>query len=294
MIYVASVLGFGDSLITLSLLEKVPSGAAKPAVVLGTKVTTEVANTLVSADWWERRTIFERIPGFYDLRVRGGVTAMRDFATFFRFARKNLTGSDVLMLEKADWRAPLLSLGHGARVVAAGGGSAYQGRKALVEELFGTTIRLAPCGRPATWPRRVVVNPSARHESRCLSDDLLRRMLAFLHEHGSQVVLVDPTGRYRPFANDVDEYLLAPGLGAAAASVRQGEFYIGPDSFVLHLAYYYGKPFFTFFLPDWFYFAPPGTLELGNYAVLDSSLDAEVVVARMRSLFGGSTGARGP
>lgn len=285
LIYLASLLGFGDALVSLSLLEKIRPAKPDQVVVLGTGLTSAVLGTLKHPPWWKQRELFGGIPGFYELRTQSPLSAVRDLAFLSRLLRNTLNESDQLLLEKQDWRSSLLSVGNKGIVVTPRGTSAYQARKEMLEMVFSSSITLPHCQKPAIRPKKVLINPSARQAVRCFSGELLKVLLGFFSTKGCEVTLLDPTGQYEAFAERSAAYMRAPSLASAARAVRESDFYVGPDSFFLHLAYYYDKPFFTFFLPGWFYFAPPGTLDLGNYAISEPSMDLKLVIFKLEKVF---------
>ena len=262
MIRLATLLGYGDNLISLSLLERLNSHL--DIQVVGTQITTAVC-TLMSRPPLISEVLLPDVASFYTLRQSGLAAALRDSFHFRRWADQVLRPNDTLIVEKKDIRNQLLLLGHPCRLLQIERvEGAYLDRQRTIENLLGKRLLERP--RPQITPaQRIVINPSARARDRHLPKEIVEQVQNVANGLGLVLSVVDTTGSYDFMRGKVDRYLYKPTLLAAAAELRAGQRYIGPDSFFMHLAFYYGVPHLGFFWPHDTYFAPPGTLENGSF-----------------------------
>jgi len=275
------MMGYGDSLITLSLLER--AGAAAQGIrVVGTGVTAAVAALLRSPVPLSQQ-LFGDVAAFYVVRERGALRAAADFARFRRWSR-GLGADDTLVFEKADWRHRWLVPPGRCRVLQVPRAStAYADRERLLRPWLGEQ----PWPRspaPNGVARRLLINPSARASARELGRPLLDEALRLAAEAGAEVCLLDPQGRHAGLKAQVQSYLHGAPLGEAAAALRESDRYLGPDSFFMHLAYYYGKPQLALFHPHNMYFLPPGLDQSGEYLHFAQAQGAPLQAALRRLL----------
>ena len=86
MRYYVTLLGLGDNLISLSLLEQLDSKVN----VLGTKHTKNVAQLMgIDHNQVEIDVVFNDIPAFYDIKKQGVVKAVKDFFVLIRKINKS-------------------------------------------------------------------------------------------------------------------------------------------------------------------------------------------------------------
>lgn len=282
MIYVATLMSYGDCLITLSLIEKA-GPAASEFRVIGTAVTRAVAGLMrrpppMSAE------IFDDVAAFYNVRTRGVAAAIRDLVHFRRWAGHSLGATDTLILEKGGLRNRLLTSRRWCSVIEVPRAmGAYVDRERALRPFLGK-LPWQPNPVARGVAHRLLVNPSARMETRVLSNSVIESVLNIASECGSEVCLIDVDGRYQALESRVHTYMEHPSLADAAAALRHADRYIGPDSFFMHLAYYFRVPYLAFFWPTDMYFAPPGLLEGGNYITYADAADANLLRAKLRML----------
>lgn len=266
---VVCLMAYGDALITLSLIEDLPRDPDRWRVI-GTGVTAKVSALL-------RRPIpvTEILPdkaAFNTIKERGLHAAVHDFRIARRELRLCTAPGDVLAFERSDWRnRALLSPGRRGDYAPRLRG-AYADRLIQAERLFGTMRPWPPGTAPQRAIRTVMINPCARYRNRWLSARLMDNVLRLCTERGWKLTLVDPCAQYVHHAEHAERYLRRPSLEQAADALRGVDLYIGPDSFFVHLAYYYAIPHFAFFHPDNLYFQTPGMRENANWC---SFADAE-------------------
>jgi hypothetical protein len=280
LIHLASILGYGDSLISLSLLERAAGAGVR---VLGSGVTQSVSGLLrnpVALD----KLLFDDVAAFYVLKERGPLAAARDLLRFRRWARRTLTGADTLILENNDRRNRWIVPAGGCTVIEVPRSTtAYQDREAALWPFLGAQ----------PWPlaavqgavaRRLLINPSARAHTRVLPMHIVAKALRAAAEVGAEVCLIDVDGGFAKLRAQVKTYLRAPPLAAAAAALREADRYFGPDSFFMHLAYYHRVPQLALFHPENIYFMPPGMKEQGQYLYFSEAADSKRLGEKLRQL----------
>lgn len=288
MIYVLSILGYGDCLITLSLLEQsqIP---AHDCVVVGSRVTTEVAHLLDRFDL----SIVSLLPNrcsLFTLKTaikKGEIRSLlADWRAIRQWGRGVLIPRDTVIVEKSDWRNRLLFSGaYELRQIARMDG-AYLDRATELSHHF-CTISLRSCATLEKKPQHLLVNPCAGSRGRSLSYSLINVMFRAAENEKVAVSLIDPDGSYKAFKDRAFRYIWAPTLTDSDRLLRDTDLYIGPDSFFMHLAYYRGIPFFAFFQRGNVYFAPPGMIEANNYMFFDEARDQRKLDSRLRNLLSG-------
>jgi hypothetical protein len=283
------LLGYGDNLITLSLLEKASAGKNNLQVV-GTGITKAVAELMRSPPSLAYE-LFDDLAAFYAIKQRGIAAAARDLLLFRRWSREVLSAADCLILESRDPRNHFLVPVRGCSVIQIPRTKgAYADREEALRPYVGE-VRWPRCASPKKRAAQLLVNPSARHVSRILPEHVIDLTLRVAEDVGTEVVLLDVDGRFGLFQSRVSKYLLRPPLGDALHVLEQADCYVGPDSFFMHLAYYLRLPFLAFFSPQNVYFAPPGTLESGNCIYNPFSPDLGSYELKLRNLLtaGGDT-----
>lgn len=282
MIYLATLLGYGDCLITLSLLEKARERASDIRLV-GTGITQSVLG-LISSPISLSMRLFDDVAAFYVIRERGLAAAGRDLAKFRAWAQKSLSRDDILLLENAIFFNPLLVPGVSAAVLQVPRTQgAYMDRELVFRPYLGVQA-FEPCAAPRRPARLLLINPSARARVRRLTANTVETALCAAAAAGAQVCLVDADGSHGQFKSRVQTYLLKPPLSESAAALKNADAYVGPDSFFMHLAYYYRIPFLGFFRPSNLYFMPPGTREQGNFILYPKAQDEKILVRKLDSL----------
>jgi hypothetical protein len=262
MVYFLSLLGYGDCLITLSLLEQ-QDRADSTCTVIGTALTARVLSLL------ERSpvpvvTLLPDMAAFYAIRTNSLARIVSDVLTV-RSWTCSLTTDDVVVLENSDWRNRLLGIGRAGRVIDVPRRVGAYFDRASAFSALGGTVSLPSCAQPVDKARRLVLNPSARHRSRFLPPVVIEEALLAAKDAGVSVCLIDTEGTLGEWRRLVADYLVAPTLAESAAQLRAADRYLGTDSFFMHLAYYRRIPFLAFFHQANRYFAPPGMLETGNF-----------------------------
>ena len=120
----------------------------------------------------------------------------------------------------------------------------------------------------------------ARLQHRVAAIDSILHMVT---EFGTEVCLIDVDGRYAVLQSRIHTYLRRPSLNDAVMALREADRYIGPDSFFMHLAYYFRIPFLAFFRPTDMYFAPPGMLKQGNYITFSDAAHKDQLRRKLRT-----------
>jgi len=257
------LLGYGDTLITASLLEQ--AGAAASGIrIVGTGLVPRVAEVMrhpIRVD----EVIFDEMPAFYTVKKRGIRAALADIQAFRRWSQTGLAaGSTVVFEREPKLRNRALVAGRGCRLVeVAKQDTAYADRARVLSALLGCDIALPPAPLGASPARSLLINPSSRVPAKALSPAVVERLTRQARAAGVDVVLIDVDGEYAGLRSQVSEYQLKPRLADAVATLRRVDRYLGPDSFFLHLAYYYRIPALAFFADDNHYFRPPGLFESG-------------------------------
>lgn len=255
------LMAYGDSLITLSQLEQCDNTGNWR--IIGTGVTRKVAALLT-----QPLDVIEILPdkaAFNSIKEYGAQAALRDFfAVRHKLSLLSQPG-DWLVFERCDLRNGLLMPRSRRQYCAARERGAYEDRRLLVQKALGSSREWKPGARLSGPIRRILVNPCARYSHRWLTDRLMSNVIRLCRSNRWQIVLVDPCGQYGAFASEVDLYQLRPQLMEAAAELRRSDLYIGPDSFFMHLAYYYGLPHIGFFHLDNLYFMTPDMQRRGNW-----------------------------
>ncbi len=264
-----SVLGYGDALISLQLLQQTAASAV-PLLIAGTSVTQEIQSKIVGTDIAVARVL----PGhaaFFRIRYAGLRQSLQEILAFRAWAEATLTADDIVLFEKPDVRNRLI-LGRcrARRVEPQVTDSSYLDRKRMIEQVTGCELALPDCAQPAQAPRSVLINPSAAALHREIALPVMHNLITLFRQHGLRISITDPDGKFLGNRELFDEYHGRLDLTAAAALVRNHDVYVGPDSFFIHLAYYLRVPFIAL-VPtvDFnFYFAPPASKRLRNFVAM--------------------------
>lgn len=276
MIYIFSMLGYGDCLITLSLLEQQRhQEITDNYVVVGTKITSSVGE-LMREPPSSIVSLLPDVASFYVVKEQGALRAFADAKTVRRWGRQIITSKDVIIFEKEDWRNRwLLPREVGAVWQVPRQSTAYLDRALLFQNVFDVSLKFRSCALPSTPPRRLLLNPSARHRERVLQPPVMKAIFDLTRDIGIGVCLIDVDGSFEDWRNEALEYVKSPSLNESKNLLDTADCYLGPDSFFVHLAYYLGIPFFGFFRQENMYFSPPGMIEAKNYIHFDEARDIE-------------------
>jgi ADP-heptose:LPS heptosyltransferase len=269
MIHFVCTMAYGDSLITLSQLEHCQE--RNDWRIIGTAVTRKVAALLTHP-----LAVTEILPdkaAFNSIKEYGLLAAARDFLHVRNALRQLSSTGDTLAFERYDVRNALLVPRGRCAAYAPRAEGAYSDRRRLIENLLGRSQAWRLTSKPGTPLQRVVINPCARYRHRWLSSAIMQNVIRLCAERGWELTVVDPSGEYQDIARRVNDYVSRPLLSTAAGILRHSDLYIGPDSFFLHLAYYYGVPHFGFFYPDNLYFMTPGMRAISSWMTFEMAQD---------------------
>jgi len=276
VIQFVSLMAFGDALITLSLLQKCQARGGEFRII-GTGVTRQVASLF--AEEFPLVEVLADKAAFNTIKERGGVAAVRDFIAAAAGLRRLTRRGDILAFERADIRNRLLIPPGRTGSYAPYTSQVYEDRRTQMAALFGESSPWPVVSAPASPVERVLINPCARYRRRRLQGQVMDNVVALSRQRGWELTLVDPCAEYAGYAGQVDRYLSRPALAEAAEALRDVDFYIGPDSFFVHLAYHYRIPHFGFFYPDHLDFQPPGMYAAGNWATFTEAADPQKLPA---------------
>ena len=269
----ASILGYGDALISLQLLQQASPFPA-PLRIAGTAITQDV-QTAIKTDLSVTRVLPDHA-AFFRIRAAGFRRCVEDIRAFRRWSESALSRDDSVLFEKRDFRNHLILGRCGARIIEPETtDSSYVDRKNMIERVTGRKLVLADCHRPAAGVRSVLINPSARARHREIPTDVMQNLVTIFRRRGIRVSITDPAKQFADISSLFDQYLGRLDLADAMALMRGHDLHIGPDSFFIHVAYYLRVPFFTIlpWLDFDFYFAPPGSKGLGNFIALPVARD---------------------
>lgn len=288
MIYVLSLLGFGDCLITYSIIER--AGYQGDSIrIIGTEVTKQVASLVRSPPPLES-IIFSDVPAFYAVRKHGLARALNDALTLRRRIKAITKPGDTVFFEKPPGiRNRWMVAGLGLTVLEVPcDTTAYLDRARSLAPVVGE-CSVRTTALPHQRARTLLINPSARIASKQLPIAAVRRIIQVSMERSLGVTLIDVDGTYAELEGNVSTYVKSPSLSEAARALRDSDRYIGPDSFFLHLAHYYGVPSLAFFLDKNSYFRPPGLQESGYLLLLDDLSDHKLVNKKVTEFLEGSS-----
>lgn len=278
MLFISSAMAYGDCLVTLAQLESLPPDA-RPYRLLGTTITSRVAQSLRHP--LQSLDMLPDKAAFYTIKERGPRAAVADFISMRRSLRQLLQPGDQLAFERRIIRNRLLVPPGCEPIYAPLSGSAYADRKSLVQSLFGTSMDWMPAAAPEQKLRKVLVNPCARYNDRRLSAAMLDNLVEVARLRHWELALLDPCGCSNEYRERVSSYRQQTSLPQAVELMRSSDLYIGPDSFFVHLAYYWRVPCLGFFFPHRLYFLPPGAREVGGYCSFDDATSFSRLIAAL-------------
>lgn len=268
MRYLVSTLAYGDCLITLSLLERL-NPAAPDFQILGTTITSEVS-ALLHTPLPVTELLKDRA-AFYAITEYGPGKACLDFFSLRAALKQRCDRNDILAFERNDLRTRAVKpLGIRA-ILPPQTHHAYFDRQALVRQLFDTAPEWEAMVKPRAAIRSVLINPCARFGNRWLSPEIVENLIAIATQNHWALALLDPCGRYADYRHQVARYEHQTTLADAAALLQASDLYVGPDSFFIHLAYYYRVPLFGIYFAHYHDFLAPGMAELGNFTDFESA-----------------------
>lgn len=285
MIYLLSLLGYGDSIITGSIIESMV--ADQDMYLVGTNISKS-AWSLLHKKLTPRVVLFDDFPAFYSIKASGFGAAWRDFEVAREWAVRNVKRDDSVIFERGkDLRSRLMLRGLGCEIVESyKEEGAYVDRANMLGPFCGVHEWMA-AERLCSRPKQILINPCARDRIRAVPKAALYEILKTLKEADVSVHLVDYDGSYDEFARLVNKYLYRPGLETSVEHLRSSDFYIGPDSFFIHLAYYFRIPQLAFFWGRNTYFVPPGLVASGGVFFFDNIGDLRALKGKILTLIDG-------
>jgi hypothetical protein len=283
------MVAYGDSLITLSILEQLPAHAHTYRL-LGSAVTRDVAKLLRTS--LPVQTLLDHEAALYTIREHGVLKAYRDFLSLKSGFDRLAKYGDVFAFEFRDTRNWAL-VPRKCRAMYAGrkhgrpGDSVYEDRRSFINNLLGTSYKWTQSPRPNPNIQKVLINPHARHQSRRLSPETINILANIAERENWSISLIDVSGDFKALQGRVDNYVLQPSLEEACDMLASSQLYIGPDSFFLHLAYYHKVPCFGFFMRNHLIYLPPGMRELNSFIFFDDSRNSMAIEKRLSSFVHG-------
>lgn len=281
MIHFLSWLAFGDCLISGSLLEQV-EGLDKRARVVGTSIT-EAVFPLLRRPLAVDAMVFTGMPAFYAVRAHSPWTSIRHLQVASSWVGRNLQAGDIAVFENgASVRnAVICSRAACRRVEVPRMRGAYQDRYDCYSALLPGMQPFQPAALPDARATRLLVNPCARSRDRQLPIAMVERLLRRAAVKGVETVLLDVNGDFAVLREQVTLYAREPALADSVALLKSSDRYVGPDSFFVHLAYYFRVPSLSVFHRDNVYFMPPGAGEQQAYLYFDELDDPRAIDRRV-------------
>lgn len=271
-----SFLALGDNLISLSLLEK--TNQPNKIGIIGTELTQKVASIMNREDVFDIEVLFSDVPAFYDIKKQGIFAAVKDICKFRNYIKSNKVKE--VVFEKKDWRIFLLTVGLGLKVFSSNTyKNIYDNRRCLINEAYGHSIKNSMYDIfDKIRINKVAINPASRVAKKSIKADDLITIISFLSSYHFQVTLVDYEKRYISLRNNVDLYITNTTLEDMKDIIAMNDLYLGPDSFLIHLAYYLQKPFFVIFYDLQESFLPPVLQPSSNSILVSakSSLESDL------------------
>lgn len=266
MIYWFSLLGFGDTLISASMLEKFENRDS--VTLVGTKTAQEVCLLINSK--LKLYVPVEDTPWVFNVKQRSMFDYVTDRYTIKRFIDSSTTKEDVLFFEHPSRTRTMLICGPTTRDLfnIRRGNNVYVDRASAVRPYLGE-YRWPPAPILRERPKSLLINPSARFADKEIPKSAVDTMLSRASRASVETTLIDVSGKYVDLQLKTDHYLLRPNLEQSANCLMHSSFYVGPDSFFSHLAYYYGIPQLGIYKKSNLYFRPPGLLEAGGIYYLE-------------------------
>lgn len=277
MIHFLSWLAFGDCLISGSLLEQV-EGLGTRARVVGTSITEAVFPLLRRPPVVEA-TVFAGMPAFYSVRAHSAWTSIRHLHAASSWVGQHLRANDVAVFENGtSVRNALICARAGCRRIEVPRvRGAYQDRYDRYSALLPGMQPFQPAAQPDARATRLLVNPCARSRDRQLPFSMVEGLIRRAAIRGVETVLLDMNGDFAGLRDQVTTYAREPALADSVALLKSSDRYAGPDSFFVHLAYYFRVPSLSVFHRDNVYFMPPGVSEQRSYLYFDELADLRAV-----------------
>ena len=268
MLHIVSAMAYGDCFITLSLLELLGE-SNDDWQLLGTAVTRQASRLLNKPV-----PVIELLPdraAFYGIKEYGPWKAASDFFLLKGKLNKLAKRGDRFAFERPDIRNSLVRPYDCQMLCAPQTHNAYADRLAWFKALFGYEHVWEPLSKPSKPVQSVLINPCARFGNRWLDPVVLDNLIGIAASRDWDVTLLDPCKRYGSYSQQVYRYESELSLLEAVGLLRGSDLYIGPDSFFIHLAYYFRVPMFGFFFPYHHDFLVPGMEEKKNFTDFDSA-----------------------
>jgi hypothetical protein len=267
-VYYVALQALGDNLISISLLSQLD----KKIQLLGTKHTENIVRLMEQEEKFEIKIVFDDIPAFYDIRKRGIVRAIKDICKFRKYVKQHKIKE--LVFEKKDFRIKLLTLGLKINSYSASEfTNVYYNRGHLIQEAYQGKVKIDNLLDYSKNDRIVLISPVTRIKKKDITTEELNIILAVLKKRGFTIQLLDYSKEYKRFADQVDEYITDTTLNDVKHLIRSCDLYLGADSFLVHLAYFFKKPYFIVFNIENKTFLPPASEVADNYIVVDKSID---------------------
>ena len=258
----------GDNLISLYLLKNLE----QEIIILGTRQTEKIAKLIGVSNNITIEVVFENIPAFYDIRRQGIFKGIRDLLIFRKFL-KNKTISK-LIFEKKDLRTLLIAFNRASYEASSVEENAYVNRKKLLEKCFSKSIILQQSVAPVNI-QTVLIAPSSALRKRNIKVSHLDTMIQLLSTQ-YEVKLIDYQSQYRQYMHKVDAYYDNISLEKVKQLIIDSDLFIGTDSFLIHLAYYYQKAFFIIFNFEYYKFLPPYCEVMRNYIITNQQPNLKI------------------
>lgn len=282
MIYWFSLLGFGDALISASMFEKL--GKTESVRLIGTKATCLVSQLI--QDKTNIYPLMKDTPWVFNIKQRCPFSYGSDFYKMRKFIASSTNTQDILFYEHPSrWRT-LLLCGPTNRAMfnIRRANNAYIDRASAIQPYLGN-ICWPPAPRLYAPVRSLFINPSARFKDRVIPNEAVRFILEKANKARIVTTLVDVSGQYGNLKSTADNYVPHPKLRDSAAQLKNSSFYIGPDSFFSHLAYYYGIPQMGIYKRSNLYFCPPGLLQNGGVFYFENINNRLELESKLANIF---------
>jgi len=243
----------GDNLISLSLLEQLNIKVN----ILGTKHTKNIVKLIELESKFDIQVVFNDIPAFYDIKKHGILKATVDFIKFIQYLKIN--NIEEIIFEKKDFRSFLVSLVTNTKIYYPNNliPKVYENRKELIENIYRQPINLNRYILKIENYKKILINPLTRVDVKNIKNSHLNFIINEFSKYDYEIYLIDIEKRYQEFENKVQHYLTNTTLDDVKQLIKGCDLYIGGDSFLIHLAYYFRKNYFMIFYRDNDNFLPP-------------------------------------
>ncbi len=270
MIYICFQ-ALGDNVISIDLLSQIN----KKIKVIGTQHTKNIIELLGLETHFSVTVLYDDIPAFYDVKRQGVKKAIKDVIKFRTYIKTN--NLDNLIFEKQDFRISILTRGIVKRTYSRTIlNNVYVNRKDLIESIFKKTIELKSALPPFKNTKNILINPISGNIRRNISISQLLVICDLLKVNNFNVSIVDHQGDYSEFQNNVDHYYCNTSLEEVKQLIMDHDFFIGTDSFLIHLAHALDKPYFIIFNYKYFDFLPPYVEILNNYIITTNTKNLQL------------------